>query len=245
MHTQSKFRLTEDHIHQFYQDGFTVVHGFASATDVEQIHELLKSLFEQVDEPPQRVIGGCLKLERRLVKTQYFKNIRVLAKQLLGPEARLRYDQAFFKLPHSNWPTMWHQDEAFGQKPGGPNLRASFWLPLQDVTVESGCLQFIPGSHKGELLPHYPLAEGPYSAIATAHVDIAKAVPCPITQGDITIHNSRTVHYAGPNITDRPRLAWSVEFAVGGRSLRAHLMHLTPPIRQLVLRWSARPSLDP
>jgi len=230
IHTQGKFRLTEDCIHQFEQDGFTIVSGFASAADIEQIRQLLSSLFPRVGEPPVRVIGGCLRLERRLAQTQYFKQVREIAQQLLGPQARRRYDQAFFKLPHSNWPTQWHQDDAFAHKPGGPTLKVSFWLPLQDVTLESGCLQFIPGSHNGNLLSHYPLAEGICSPLATTEVDLAQAVPCPLKAGDITIHHGRTLHYAGPNQTDRQRLAWSIEFCVGGCSPRAQLLRLKAAI---------------
>ena len=232
--TQSKSCLTTEHIHQFYQDGFTVVRGFASTSDLEQIYELLTNLFAQINQPQQRVYCGCLQQERRLVTTHYFKKLQGIAKQLLGSAARLRYDQVFYKQPYSNWSTEWHQDEAFAQKNSGPSLKASFWLALQDVTVESGCLQYIPGSHKGQLLPHYPLAAAPSSPLATLHVDTNQAVPCQIKAGDITIHHGRTLHYAGPNITDRPRLAWTVEFAVGGSSPRAQLIRLAAPIRKLI-----------
>ena len=30
-----------------------------------------------------------------------------------------------------------------------PEALVGFWIPLEDATVENGCLWFIPGSHKG------------------------------------------------------------------------------------------------
>jgi len=243
MDTQSKFCLTTDHLYQFHRDGFTAVHGFASATDIDQTRELLMSLFERFAEPRQRVLGGCLQLDRRLVRAQCFKKIRGIAQQLLGPEARFRYDQVFFKHPYSNWATQWHQDDAFAHNPGNPTLKATFWLPLQDVTLESGCLQFIPGSHKAKLLPHYPITQGILSPLVTDCVDTARAVPCPITAGDITIHHGRTLHYAGPNTTDSPRMAWAVEFTAGGSSPGAQLMRVIAPMRQLAFGWPSKPTL--
>jgi len=243
MDTQSKFCLTTDLFHQFYRDGFTAVHEFASVTDIDQTRELLMSLLKRFAEPQQRVLGGCLQLERRLVLAQCFTKIRGIAQQLLGPEARFRYDQVFVKHPHSNWPTQWHQDDAFAYKPGDSTLKATFWLPLQHVTLESGCLQFIPGSHKAELLPHYPLSEGVLSPLVTDCVDITQAVPCPIAAGDLTIHHGRTLHYAGPNITDSPRMAWAVEFTAGGSSPGAQLMRLIAPMRQLPFGWPSKPAL--
>jgi hypothetical protein len=43
--------------------------------------------------------------------------------------------------------------------------------------------------------------------------DVARAVACPLPLGGATIHLPRTLHYTGPNMTDRPRLAWGIEFA--------------------------------
>jgi hypothetical protein len=259
---QSAFHLTKDQIHQFYQDGFLKVPRVASATEVKQIRTLLKSLFERFNKLPTHLahdldecqyadgmprnpeIGRCLKLERELAQTHYIRNAKAIARQLLGPEARICYDHAIFKPPHSNSATKWHQDEAYDKPVGAPELRASLWLALQDVTVENGCLQFIPNSHKVGLLPHYhPTATA--HALTTDCVDPTQAVACPLSAGDITIHHGRTLHYAGPNITDRPRLAWILDFAVGGKTVRARLIrYLVAPTGQHILGWPTKPDLN-
>lgn len=49
-----------------------------------------------------------------------------------------------------------HQDLQYF--PIGPaDSIVAAWTPLQNVDTSNGCLQVIPGSHKGELLDHtYP-----------------------------------------------------------------------------------------
>ena len=50
--------------------------------------------------------------------------------------------------------TPWHQDEAYRADPNFAYNQVSFWIPLQHATEQNGCMQFIPGSKKGDLLTH-------------------------------------------------------------------------------------------
>ena len=44
-----------------------------------------------------------------------------------------------------------HQDNAFVEAPA--DAFASVWIPLQDVTVDMGCIVGYPGTHKEPILP--------------------------------------------------------------------------------------------
>ena len=249
--TQTNFQLTATQTDQFYRDGYLSVSNFASATEIEQIRQLLNRLFARykklptdvvhnLDEPrsPDEVprnleILHCLRMERKLVKTQYFRKVKVIAKQLLGWEARFWFDHAILKPPYSNCATRWHQDKAYSH-PERPNLQVSFWLPLQDVTLESGCLQFIPASHKAGLLPHYPIAPGSH-ALTTDSFTPSQAVAYPLNVGDFSVHLGHTLHYAGPNTTDKSRLAWILVFSVDESSRRTQLMRMVAPIGRVFL----------
>jgi ectoine hydroxylase-related dioxygenase (phytanoyl-CoA dioxygenase family) len=46
------------------------------------------------------------------------------------------------------------------------------------------------------------------------HIPADQIVACPIPAGGITIHHCRTFHYTGPNLTDQPRRAYILSFAV-------------------------------
>ena len=61
---------------------------------------------------------------------------------------------------------------------GGRNLDdkgITCWIPLHDVDVRNGCMQFIDGGHKDGVLAHH-LVEGVASDLLTCPVDDSRAV---------------------------------------------------------------------
>ncbi|MEO6907967.1 MAG: phytanoyl-CoA dioxygenase family protein, partial [Abditibacteriaceae bacterium] len=92
------------------------------------------------------------------------------------------------------------------------------WMPLQEATLENGCMQFIPGSHKLEVLPHQSIGNDPrvhgLEVCAPNNIDFSKAVPCPIPAGGATLHPGRTLHYAGANKSSEPRRALIFGFSL-------------------------------
>ena len=108
--------------------------------------------------------------------------------------------------------TPWHQDEAYWD-PAYAYEALSIWMPLQEATLENGCMQFIPGSHRLEVLPHQSIGNDPrVHGLVTDKVNPAQAVACPISAGCCTVHHCRTLHYAGPNRSPEPRRAYILTF---------------------------------
>ena len=110
--------------------------------------------------------------------------------------------------------TPWHQDQAY-HDPTLSYRGLNFWMPLDDVTVDSGCLQFVPGSHKLDVLPHHSINHDP--RIHGLEVNdpeqwASKSVPCSIPAGGATIHACYMLHYAEPNTSTRPRRAYTLTF---------------------------------
>jgi ectoine hydroxylase-related dioxygenase (phytanoyl-CoA dioxygenase family) len=90
---------------------------------------------------------------------------------------------------------------------------------LRDVSVESGCMQFIPGSQQNDLLPHRK-PPGVEPIVVDVPFDAASAVPCPLRAGDATVHFCRTLHYTGENTSPNPRRAFTT-IVHGPRTPRA------------------------
>jgi ectoine hydroxylase-related dioxygenase (phytanoyl-CoA dioxygenase family) len=109
--------------------------------------------------------------------------------------------------------TPWHQDEAF-QDPAFTYNEVSFWLALQPTDETNSCMAYIPGSHRGEVLPHgFPGGDARVHALECQDgFDPADAVPCPLPAGGCVIHTQRALHGAGPNRSDRDRLAYVLVF---------------------------------
>ena len=108
--------------------------------------------------------------------------------------------------------TPWHQDEAYWD-PAYDYEALSVWTPLQEATLENGCMQFLPGSHHRGVLPHHSIGHDiRIHGLETDAVDSGLAVACPVPAGGCTIHHCRTLHYAGPNRSGEPRRAYILTF---------------------------------
>ncbi len=128
---------------------------------------------------------------------------RVMSVFFEVPEERVLCGWRCFLKPAGGDITPWHQDAAY--RPA-PHYGGTVWLPLDPATTESGCLEYLPGSHRGPLLEH---GVHDHHFVAEPHNGDA-AVSCPLSVGDASAHNCLTVHRAGPNRTARPRRAFAV-----------------------------------
>jgi ectoine hydroxylase-related dioxygenase (phytanoyl-CoA dioxygenase family) len=149
-----------------------------------------------------------------LRETASFARARSLACRLLGIAERELdgfFTHLIYKPAGAGRDTPWHQDEAYWNEPDTRADSLSVWIPLDPVTVESGCMQFVPGSHAHDVLPHARLGGFP-PLLRVEGVDVSGAVACPLPAGGATVHHCRTVHATGPNRADVERRAWSIAF---------------------------------
>ncbi|TDC67350.1 phytanoyl-CoA dioxygenase family protein [Micromonospora sp. KC207] len=149
-----------------------------------------------------------------LVGTAHFARCRAIASAFLDiPEDELDfYGHAILKPPRYGAPTPWHQDEAY-MDPRWSRRGLSIWTPLDEATVSSGCLQYLPGLHRGGVLPHHHINhDDRIEGLMTDEVDDTDSVACPLRPGEAVMHDFRAPHYAGPNETDQPRRAYVLVF---------------------------------
>jgi len=224
--------LTEPEVAQFHQDGFLALDRITSPEEVALIRQTIEALFaskagyeegaryqftgleDDPDDPGIPQIIWPRHYAASLGKTEFEKNALAVARQLLGPEARLNYEHALQK-PALNGPASpWHQDAAFRDL-DVTYEDVSIWMPLQPVDQVNGCMAFIPSTHRGEILPHRSPNDDPriHAVECYAGFDPQAAVVCPLPAGGCTIHHGRTLHGAGPNRSPAPRYAYVLNFS--------------------------------
>ena len=147
-----------------------------------------------------------------LQDTLYWANATQIARQLLGEAAEFQFDHAINKPPRAGSVTPWHQDEAYWD-PALEYDSSSIWMPLQEATLDNGCMQFVPGSQALGVQPHHPINEKAHG-LEIDQIDLSRSAACPLPAGGATIHSSRTLHYTGPNLTEQPRRAYILAFGV-------------------------------
>jgi hypothetical protein len=140
----------------------------------------------------------------------------VPACQILGGSVRFWHDQLFCKPAQHGGVVAWHQDYSYWTRTQ-PMNHLTCWIGLDDSTVENGCLQYIPGSHKWPLLPITGLA-GDMDAIQSVLSDEQKEQFKPraieMKRGEASFHHPMMVHGSYANNSQRSRRAMVIN-AVG------------------------------
>jgi hypothetical protein len=233
---QTSFELTprREEIEFFRANGFLALRRITSDEEVAWMRQIFEFIFsaentgrpgaplnrsgtEAPGEPKARLAQAFFPEIQfpELLDTQYRRNAKRYAAALLDvPEDKLTSWGHMIEKKPGGRAASWHQDHAYWQ----PELdyhALGVWLPLHDVTIEMGAMQFIPGSHKAGLVPHRQ-EDHPVHNVLTARdpVDASNAVACPLKMGGATFHHAETLHYTAPNTTSQTRLAFPMEFQI-------------------------------
>lgn len=141
-----------------------------------------------------------------------------IARRLIGPSVSLYRAVLWNKAARAGTELPWHQDDGkFWGIDRAPTLQ--IWTALDDAPAEAGCLEVIPGSHRGGLAS----AEG---GTVQAHCLEAanaqdQAVKLPADAGEAILVHNHLWHRSGRNRTPNPRRAFSVSYLDGAtRCLR-------------------------
>jgi len=145
----------------------------------------------------------------------------VPASQLLEGPVRFWHDQLFCKPALYGGCVAWHQDYSYWTRTE-PMAHLSCWIGLDDSTRDNGCVHYVPGSHRWDLLPITGLA-GDMHAIETVLNEEQRAqfkpVAIELKAGEASFHHPLMIHGSYENRTDRPRRATVINvFREGVRS---------------------------
>ena len=225
--------LTPTQIEFFQREGYLSIPAITTLAEVRNLCGVYDRLFEtragrdqgdhldlvthDDDDHAESALPQILnpsKYAPELTQSLLRANAETIARQLLGPEAAFHFDHAIRKLARSGAATPWHQDEAYNS----PDLdynEISIWVPLQEATLQNGCMQFVPRSHRWDVAPHHPIGHDP--KVIGLEVDnpeslTAESVACELAAGGATIHHCKAMHYTGPNMSDGPRRAYILGF---------------------------------
>lgn len=220
------------------------------ADELADVRSLVDEVIRRAPEHPEHVhdlgkgsVGTILEIVRAtelvpdLRETAAFRRCRALAAELLDVPVAPFYDHVIDKAPGNRASTAWHQDIAYSEI-SQPPPTAHMWLPLQEATVENGCMMFLPGSHRQRVEHRKRGGDPTADALEALDVDKSRAVACPIAAGGLTIHHPATMHHTGPNTTGAPRTAWIMHFREEGTwGLRAWV---PGPVRRALHRLRGR-----
>ncbi len=208
----------------FERDGFVVIPGFLSVTEVEEaIGRLDVLIAEKVPSmPPEQAFyedrsdPSTLKQIQALYdhdphfhRMMFGSRFEALASLLLNDKVIGRNMQYFNKPPRIGQPTPPHQDGYYFML--DPNEAVTMWLGLEPVDEENGCVRYVKGSHKKGMRAHGRTGLIGFSQGMTDFglpEDLEQEVYFKTGPGDLLVHHSMTIHRAdGNRSTSRTRRA--------------------------------------
>ncbi|MCE2517957.1 MAG: phytanoyl-CoA dioxygenase family protein [Alphaproteobacteria bacterium] len=137
---------------------------------------------------------------------------------LLGPDLLAWSVELFIKEPGSTKTVSWHQDITYWGM-GETDDEVTAWIALSDVSVEAGCMRFIPGSHKGGLVEHNDtFSEDNLLSRGQEIADVreAEAVHGPLKPGEMSLHHGRCFHASGQNKSADRRIGMAIRYVTPG-----------------------------
>ena len=221
-----RFRLDEDQVAFYRENGYLA--GVRLLND-EQIYALRNEVMALVDPThpgnslfyefnsnesadPQKILFHALggwRISEGLHDLLWHPAFTVAASQLLEGAVRFWHDQIFYKPAHHGGVVIWHQDYSYWTRTQ-PMAHLSCWIGLDDSTRENGCVHYVPGSHKWNLLPRADFAndmDAILGALKPEQRKEFKPVAIELRRGECSFHHPLMVHGSYENRTDRSRRA--------------------------------------
>ena len=164
-----QYKLSDDQVAFYNEMGYLPNIKILDNEQVDQLNKELKVLMDPSNatndlfhefhsnqsEDPNSVLFHSLghwRVSKGFHDALWNPRFIVAACQLLGGKSvRFWHDQLFCKPAHHGGVVAWHQDYSYWTRTI-PMQHLTCWIGLDNATVDNGCLQYIPKSHRWKLL---------------------------------------------------------------------------------------------
>ena len=208
----------------YESEGYYVYNQFFSREYIDKINAIIDSLELKVGESvfDEDGTGKVKQIQYLWNYHEEFVNIlnkvRLVAEELTGvkeDDLCILNMQCFEKHPEISKPTRSHQDNAYFKVT--PTTALTFWLSLDDIDEENGCLYYAPKTHITPTRKHqryhkdttFRFRSGVPGLSLCLHEHPEETdIPMITKKGDLLVHNCNLIHRAGKNNSkDRRRRA--------------------------------------
>lgn len=218
-------RLTPAQVEQYETDGYVLVTEAFDPERLARVQEAIHPYERRINDLLRMVEGGRIEvaaadaltvtlhlatLDQACRDLAYDAVMADIAFDLIGPDARLYWDQAVYKLPHNHDVVPWHQDNGYAYVE--PQDYLTCWVPLVDATLDNGCVWVVPGVQRRGTLTHWKTELGWHCLPESTE----GAIPVEAPAGSVVVFSSLTPHRTGPNRTDGVRSAYILQYAPDG-----------------------------
>ena len=207
--------LTQTQIDRFWRDGCVFPVRVMPEADALELRRKLEA-FERGTGAP---LKGALRHKSHLLFTwlaDLVRNAKIVdaVEDLYGPNLLCWTTNFFIKEARNPAFVSWHQDSTYWGLDKPDVVTA--WVALTPSNKANGAMEFIPGTHTKDQIPHRDtfaknnlLTRGQEVAV---EVDASQAVAIELEPGEISLHHVRLVHGSPPNPSDDRRIGFAIRY---------------------------------
>ncbi len=201
----------------YARDGFVFPLDIMTRAEAEALRADLEQGEAELAGDPQRL--GLLRGFPARVLPSFDRLVRhpkmvEAARAVLGSDVMVWGSGLFIKEANAPSYVSWHQDLTYWGLDKAEET--TIWVALSPTTEESGCMRFIPGSHREQILPHADsfaadnlLTRGQEIQV---EVDEDAAVDIVLQPGQASLHHGYLFHASGPNTTGDRRIGAAIRY---------------------------------
>jgi len=219
--TQTSNSLSTAQIERYWQNGFLCPIPAISAQQCEDWRAELEAIeSDWLDNGLPRALNVYKRVNAHLVMPLAYEiaahsAILDVVEGILGPDVLLYSTEFLIKEPHTKHVVTMHQDLAYWGL-GEIDGILTAWLALTPATPQSGCMDFVKGSHKSPIIPHEDsfdelnlLSRGQEIKVNVAEEDKSSGA---LATGEMSLHHGLMIHGSGANTSDDRRIGVVMRF---------------------------------
>jgi ectoine hydroxylase-related dioxygenase (phytanoyl-CoA dioxygenase family) len=222
-------RLTSSESGQFHRDGFLIVPDVLKPPVLERLDAVIARIVAEerklgekasrLEWEPERADGQ--RIPRRIYNPVHqdraFEDVALSpavldrVESIFGPDLQFHHSKLNMKSPRVGSVVEWHQDFAYFPHTNTDLLACLIYL--DGASEENGCLQVIPGAHRGRAFDHS--LNGTFAGKITEpgwREELAAPVKCEGPAGTMILMHCMTPHASLPNRSGRPRRTLILEY---------------------------------
>ena len=132
---------------------------------------------------------------------------------LIGPDILVYHLTLWMKEPQTDAFISWHQDSTyFGLSPAE---HVTAWVALSPSSLESGCVQVVPGSHLGGQVTHAQEKDQSnlFATGQSLHVPVDAPIELMVLEpGQFSLHHTYLFHNSMPNRSNDRRIGLGISY---------------------------------
>lgn len=223
--TQMRLRVTPAMIEQYRTEGYFILERALSDDQLALLREGARYAIDKLDERMdaagtdslginhrgKRYFSAMTSQDNTALRAFVFSDLMAeICRATIGDTAYFFLEQYVIKASDPDTSFAWHQDSGYVHENHTPYLTC--WIALDDVTEENGSVYLLPFSRSG-IKTYVKHVKDEAHGDRICYFGSNPGVPVVVPAGSIAVFPSVMIHRSGPNLTDRLRRVFLVQYS--------------------------------